>query len=85
MELIAGFFELVFGLLKLLVVAIYLTFQYWYIAIPAWICFFWIIGKVFPDGFGSGGDGFSKTYTVTTFGNGAEVNRTKVRVDNLPY
>jgi hypothetical protein len=85
MDLVSGFINFMFWGLKVIVIILYLSYQYWYIAIPLWILIFYLVTVIFPNGFVSGsGSSSSGVYTVTTFGDKDNFSRTKVRIDNSP-
>ena len=84
MDLISGFLDFIFWGLKVIVIILYLSYQYWYIAIPLWILAFYLVTIIFPNGFVSGPGSSSNVYTVTTFGDKDNFSRTKVRIDNSP-
>ena len=87
MDLISGFLDFIFWGLKVIVIILYLSYQYWYIAIPLWILVFYLVTVIFPNGFVSvsgSGSSSSGVYTVTTFGDKDNFSRTKVRIDNSP-
>jgi hypothetical protein len=86
MEFIRWLLEILLWMFKIILILLYLTYEWWYIAVPIWIAVFYVIGKLFPDGFVSGESNYqSGVYTVTTFGDRDNFSRNKVRIDRSPY